>query len=910
MIFNSKLTRSAKKIGLVSAMALSMAWSTHADDKTLRFNLKSMPLNQALVQFSVQSEWQFLSAQDLLTGKTANAISGTMSRAEALKRLLEGTGLDYAVDDKGQVRIAPAKNRDRHSSRKNSGPIQLANASTDKPNRLSQAIPSEGAAVDEVNQDGIRDQKTKAGFGKLTETELEEIVVTGSHIKGAKSASPVFIFGRTDIEQTGLSTLPDFLRTLPQVFGGGPSETTAGLTISNNAGRNLSNGTGINLRGLGTESTLVLLDGRRLAPTGLGDFVDTSLFPLTAIERVEVLTDGASALYGSDAVGGVVNFVLRKDYSGAETRIRYGTVTDGSTDELQVGQVFGETWDRGHALIAYEYHQRDFLDSEERAFTKDSRDPTYLLPEQKRHSAFFTGGYGLSDDVQLFGTAFFSERKGNRFASIDTSPVSSIVDSSDSSSTQYGSNIGLEFEIGRAWQADVAGTYNKSETSNQFELFQFPFDPSSSPIVSNTLRQSSQIWSVDAKATGTLFNVPGGEIKLALGAHFRREDFNSSTNNTTQADLDRDIFAAFGELNIPLVGEPNRMDGIEFLEITLAGRIENYSDFGTSIDPKIGLVWSPFSGVQARGTYSTSFRAPLLENLSEHNVSGFLFNLPDPSSPTGITLTTLAGGNNAGLEEERATTWTVGFDIQPESIPGLDLGFTYFNIDYKNRISAGNAFFDAFLNPDFEPLIERNPDLDFIAFLFENPLSFNGTTSDPSETEALVDNRLLNLARVSTSGIDITASYSVDTDVGIFNLNLNSTYLINRENQPFASIPAVDVVDSVGNPSDFKIRGGLSWAYERFSSSLFINYVDGYNDNRTESSVDIDSWTTLDFQLLYKIGGDDGSGWLDDMDLSISVQNLFDQDPPFVLNVDNRNFDPNNASALGRFVAFQVVKRW
>jgi len=241
---------------------------------------------------------------------------------------------------------------------------------------------------------------------------MEEVVTTGSNIRGAKSASPVYVYDREDIEKTGLSTFPEFFRTLPQVFGGGGSEfNSANLSPFGGAPRNFISGTGVNLRGLGTESTLILLNSRRLSAPGRGDFVDISLIPVSAIARVEILPDSASAIYGSDAVGGVVNFILRKDYNGAETRVRYGITTDGGADEIQVGQIFGKSWDAGHAMVSLEYQNRTPLVAAERSFTGDGPHPRTLLPTQRRYSAFLTLGQALTEVVELSGSAFYSDRE-------------------------------------------------------------------------------------------------------------------------------------------------------------------------------------------------------------------------------------------------------------------------------------------------------------------------------------------------------------------------------------------------------------------------------------------------------------------------------------------------------------------
>ena len=136
---------------------------------------------------------------------------------------------------------------------------------------------------------------------------------------------------------------------------------------------NREQGSSVNLRGIAEGTTLVLLNGRRLAPGFRSAAVDISALPLSAIERVEILTDGASALYGSDAVGGVVNFILREDFEGVETRLRAGAA-DG-LNEYRASQALGNSWDTGNFVASVEYFQRDALDAADRDFVpSNSRD--------------------------------------------------------------------------------------------------------------------------------------------------------------------------------------------------------------------------------------------------------------------------------------------------------------------------------------------------------------------------------------------------------------------------------------------------------------------------------------------------------------------------------------------------------
>ena len=153
--------------------------------------------------------------------------------------------------------------------------------------------------------------------------KLERVTVTGSNIKRteAETASPVQVIGRDDIEKSGKASVAELLQTLA-VDNQGSVPTTFGNGFAAGA-------SGISLRGLGAASTLVLLNGRRIAPYGLADdgqkvFADLNIIPMEAVERVEILKDGASSIYGSDAIAGVVNVILRKDYQGFAAKASYG----------------------------------------------------------------------------------------------------------------------------------------------------------------------------------------------------------------------------------------------------------------------------------------------------------------------------------------------------------------------------------------------------------------------------------------------------------------------------------------------------------------------------------------------------------------------------------------------------------
>lgn len=192
---------------------------------------------------------------------------------------------------------------------------------------------------------------------------LDTVIVTGTNIRGAQPAgNAVAVITREQIEQSGKATVGDFLRDLPANFAGGVgmSDNVQGGQDASVAGSNMTGGQGVNLRGLGALSTLVLVNGRRVAAAGqYGDFVDISSIPTNAVSHMEVLLDGASAVYGSDAVGGVVNIILRRSDDGARTSVRVGATTQGGGEQVQLGQTWGTTWDRGGVIVGYEFNRQE-----------------------------------------------------------------------------------------------------------------------------------------------------------------------------------------------------------------------------------------------------------------------------------------------------------------------------------------------------------------------------------------------------------------------------------------------------------------------------------------------------------------------------------------------------------------------
>jgi iron complex outermembrane recepter protein len=281
----------------------------------------------------------------------------------------------------------------------------------------------------------------------------DEILVTGTRIRAKSSfapSAPVEVIDRKQLERTGAKNLADVIQYLTGTQGTG----TQGNTVVGVAG---STSSALNLRGLGVGATLVLLNGRRLNPAGaaLGNahFGDMSTIPLAAIERIEILKAGASAIYGADAVGGVVNLITRRNWDGVRVAADAQTTSRFDHHEYTATAGFGAVSEHGRVMVALSYFRRSELLVPKRYAAKDkytgafyplnytnlstnerkpdpicmtSPDPEvcnqyygaylYLFPNTERPNAFASAEYDLGDHVTAFGELGVSRLRGDAIA--------------------------------------------------------------------------------------------------------------------------------------------------------------------------------------------------------------------------------------------------------------------------------------------------------------------------------------------------------------------------------------------------------------------------------------------------------------------------------------------------------------
>ncbi len=382
-------------VALAAGSPGGLAWADPFNaSETVRLTIDEDTLGASLHAFGKQSGAQILFSETSVSGRAGVRLDGTYTAAAALEALLNGTDLE-AVRGQGNTFIIRHRNNQKKEMLKE----------PDLPRRVSDtpAIASD-AEADASSPEPLM---------------VDKIIVTGTSLRGiTPESSPLQVYSRDDILGSGVTTTEQFMRTLPQNFGGGSTEfTTQGLPTDGGSRKN--NGayaTGADFSRARLWHHADSADGGRDRADihVIGDFVDLSMIPVSALERIDVLSDGASSIYGGDAVAGVVNLVLRDDFDGAETALRYGRVTQGDLEEARFSQTLGKTWASGNILGTYEYFDRTSLGLSERPEISaptllnggeiEVVDAFNLLPSQNRNSLVLSGRQAVGDKLQLAST--------------------------------------------------------------------------------------------------------------------------------------------------------------------------------------------------------------------------------------------------------------------------------------------------------------------------------------------------------------------------------------------------------------------------------------------------------------------------------------------------------------------------
>jgi iron complex outermembrane receptor protein len=450
-----------------------------------------------------------------------------------------------------------------------------------------------------------------------------------------------------------------------------------------------------------------------------------------------------------------------------------------------------------------------------------------------------------------------------------------------------------------------------------------------STAIRGTLQDmESTLSSLTAVASRQFGNLPGGPMSIGLGAEFRKEDNVYTTDvakasQTTSSGLagqaplregDRDIWAVALEMSFPV---------LKNLEIGASVRFDDYSDFGSTTNPKVSFKYTPMQNLLLRGSYNTGFAAPTLAQLNAPNTTTFTGSrYNDPvlcpggvvntaaggiaSRDCGIQFQQLQGGNRA-LTPEESTAWTVGFILQPT--PQVSFGVDYWDYTVTNNIGTiGDPAIFA------DPVKYANL---FVRCSQADPAripTIPGCNIPGGDPLAYVINTNLNLGDTKTSGFDIQFNWNPGaTSVGRFAMNWRGTYVTNYEFQKEPGGPWFNPVgnyntrftDDGGSPGPvirFKQVLSLGWEMNAYTAGLTWRFTSGYHDSNPSSSVSapyrnnaVGNYNVWDLSFGYT--------GIKGLTLRAGVLNLLDEDPPYTnqtARFQARAYDDRFHNPLGR----------
>lgn len=859
-----------------------------------------------------------------------------------------------------------------------------------------------------------------------TDNTNDEIIVTGTLIRGiAPGGSQAIDVNQDMIQATGAVNTSDLIAAIPQAGSfmaqlAVRSAFNISLTVNRPTLRYLGNTSS------STNSTLMLVDGHRLPGMGIQQSSpDLDAIAPSAIERVEIVTDGGSSTYGSDAVGGVMNFITRKRFDGVEVKGSYGFADDYNVYNASV--IAGHTWGGLSAYVTYDYTKRDALLGLDREWSQ-SRDwvndvgadsgcavanvratvagvtTTYALPgltpglgnrcdnsefaslysPEVKHTAFASLVYDQGGPISGSVKAYYVNRDNDSVGGplvangitvpstspffiplpgapttesflFNFSPVFGNSVRANTSLESYGITPSVKWDIGGGWQANALYNFGVGKAGFIGDLINLApisaaaaagtFNPADLNAATNAAtlavakdwflygRGKHDLHNARMVLDGPLFALPGGDVRAAVGVEYMYEKIQQSfTRGATAAQIatltdrvaSRNVKSVFGEVNLPLLGEGS---GIHSLSVTASGRYDDYSDFGSTFNPKIGVNFAPVEWVRLRGNWGKAFQAPGISTIAEGAAPSFsaltIATRPyvTPTVPVGAKTHILTlGGTKLPLQPQKATTWSLGLDIRRPELAGLAAGMTYYNIDFDGAISIVPIFQPTLFYPQFpNNYATYNQGADALQAYFDK-LAAEGATNasnilsqlpngDLSAVYAIMDSRTQNLARVKTSGLDFYVRARQETGFGDVFADISGSYILTYKQQ---SNQAALLVSTLGtDTTKLRLTTTVGTNVGDLRAQVSWYHSQGYNIAPTVLNLQQDHVASFNlFNLFFQYTVPGESAIAKDLVLSLNIDNVLDESPPLFRGFGNGQFGTANGFTLGRFVRLGVTKRF
>jgi iron complex outermembrane receptor protein len=472
------------------------------------------------------------------------------------------------------------------------------------------------------------------------------------------------------------------------------------------------------------------------------------------------------------------------------------------------------------------------------------------------------------------------------------------------------------------------------------------------------------------KVDGSLFNLPAGAVKLAVGGQFTHYTLHLDItqplgigpatlgSSTTNLDMTRTVESGFGELLAPLVGPDMNVPLVYKLDLSISGRVDHYSDFGNTSNPKVGADWEVVSGFKLHGAYATSFTAPALTSVGQpegqFGVTGetgfgayglgavnvpvsanpLLAQLPGcapPATTCQLGSSTVNGaqitGGNRYLQPQTGKSWSIGADYTPHFVPGLKLGMNFWNNEITGAVTS----------PAPSVAVNSPSLLAKVLTVFPGgatPAQVAAATSGLIQNSALPSNvyfiynyQQRNVLNLWVQGIDFDASYRFNTGFGAFTVSTAGSYETKFNQQVGAGTPIYSVLNTTGAnttfPSiQFQGRSSLIWdSHMGLTVDLFWNHTGSYKNwsgttvtpivrnalgAPTGGGDTVAANDTFDAHVAYDFKS--ANTWLNGVQVYADVQNIFDKAPPFYNSTIG--YDTYGGNPIGRVTSIGLHKKF
>ena len=949
-------------------------------------DLHAGSLHQAFIKLGQQTQASVVFPTTIADDLNSPQVQGDFTVLQALQQLIVGRDLEYRVVGPDTLVVLPRCHAARDCS----------------------AMP---------NQLGLSAKQ----YPMIEELFIRGRPVTGSRFKqlDANAFTPVEIITAAEIRLTGAQTMSELMRRLPEVSG------NAASTALSNGG----NGTAsVTLRGLPASNTLVLINGQRTANNAInGSSVDLNTIPLAAVNRIEILKDSGSSLYGSDAIAGVVNVIMKKRFDGALINGFYGVASEGDNKTRRYDFVGGFNFDQLGLMVAASHYQqggvlsrdrelsasadgrsRDGIDRRSSAtpnarinvngnvlvlatdnlagtspadFREASNEDLFdaqqfsssLIPAE-RNSIYIAGELknlgaldGAFDLTYVDSSTLITFAPASVFTAFNDSPINlsannpfnpfgqDIADvrirllglgprlqANDAQTVRANGRLMGNLRDGE-WQLSVnwSRTDAQEHWQNLADLQNIArglgpeasciddcvplnfFAPATSMAEDQldfikagaSNRGESELISVNLDFSQLVDILPAGEVEFASGLEFRHETLHTMTdprlanNQLIGGDFAssrgrRDSTDLYLESLLPLAkGAP----GMYRLEANLSFRMTHSNSFGVRANPKLALRYRPVRDLMFRASLSTGFRSPSLTELhqADSQSQGIFIDpcsavtsiqdfpgcqaVTDPLRNQFIRMT----GGNKNLRPEKSKNVSIGVIFTPTGLEDFTLGLDVYSIQLDDVIGASGQFF-----------LEQNAEFE----LFSSRVIRRG---DGELIAVVASNE--NLGSRKIRGIDLDISWRLFiAKWGTLGVNLGGAYIDSYRFQLEAESAAVDLAgtfrdaafEGSGSIPQWKSNLNLFWQFGRWEFGLSSSHVSSVTEHIVSQNRfrEAGAWSREDVQLSYHFSSGESL-------MTLGIENLLDEQPPFLGSALNDNFDVRGQDLSGRFLYARLSHR-